>query len=235
MPNIDRFLSAALVGASLVMAGSLVHRELANRDSPAAMEYAKPEWVPTWPSLLDIGVRLGNPRAPVKIVEFGDFECPYCKAFNAAEATVRKQLGDSVSVTFVHFPLTMHRFARGASRAAECAEALTRFDQMKDALFAKQDSFGLKSWASFAQDVGIQDTTSFHKCALDTARVPRIEAGLAAGAHLGVHGTPTIIINGWRLAAPPADSELLKTVRMIAEHKAPYSGEPTNHTSLRNR
>jgi hypothetical protein len=82
-------------------------------------------------------------------VSFSDFECPYCRTFQSSLDSVRHDRGNAISFVFVHFPLPMHRFARPAARAAECANTLGKFDAFQRVLFGKQDSLGLKPWGSY--------------------------------------------------------------------------------------
>lgn len=90
--------------------------------------------------------------------------------------------------------------------SSECAFEQNRFGEFENTVYAKQDSLGLKAWTAYAVDAGVADTTRFARCVRDTTALPRVEDGLAIGQKLGVRGTPTVIINGWRFARPPYDS-----------------------------
>lgn len=94
-----------------------------------------------------------------------------------------------------------------------------------DVLFAKQDSLGLKSWSSYGHDAGIADTSSFVRCIADTTRVARIEAGIAAGNRLNVHGTPTVLVNGWRFPRAPDQELMLTSIAAIISGRQPF-GSP---------
>lgn len=113
---------------------------------------------------------------------------------------------------FHHFPLNGHRFARAAALAGDCAAAQGRFAEMKEQLFARQDSFGLKPWREYAVAAGVDRIDSFDAC-LEARDDARIREGLAAGARIGVAGTPTVVVNGWKLARPPR----LEQLREMAE------------------
>lgn len=74
-------------------------------------------------------------------------------------------------------------------------------------LFSKQDSLGTKSWNGYASEAGIQDTIQFSACMADPLTVQAIDASVSAGQQMGVHATPTVVVNGWILVgAPPSDS-----------------------------
>jgi hypothetical protein len=110
----------------------------------------------------------------------------------------------------------MHRFARPAAVAFECARGdLSRQQRIVDLLYAKQDSLGLKAWAGFAREAGIQDTLSFDSCVREPRDLSRLDLGEAAAKRLGVQGTPGVMVNGWLFPAPPADSILIGLTRLM--------------------
>ena len=129
-----------------------------------------------------------------------------------------------MSTSFVHFPLDFHRFARPAARAAECAAAQDRFDEFADALFEKQDSLGLKPWGAYANAARVPDVLAFDRCVADTVTVARIENGRALGKQLDVQGTPTVLVNGWRLPMPPDSAELSSIISEVLAGKRPVQG-----------
>ncbi|MGH7468455.1 MAG: DsbA family protein [Longimicrobiales bacterium] len=151
---------------------------------------------------------MGSNDATVVVVEFGDFECPFCKRFTTEMETLKEEYGNRVALVYVHYPLRTHRFARPAARAAECAAEQSRFGEFHDELFERQDSLGLKSWLSYAIEAGVQDEAAFGRCVDRSDPVPLIERGLEVGKKLGVTGTPTIVINGWRYP-PGMDAQTL--------------------------
>ena len=155
-------------------------------------------------------------------VRQSDLECPACRAFHRALGSVLAAHSKDVSAVFVHYPLAQHRFAMAAARAVECAAAVGQFAQLVASFYDKQDSLGLKSWGSYAREAHIRDTTSIAKCATSSARVARVEAGLAYGNRIGVQFTPTIIINGWRLAGTPSQLELERIVQALLKGEVPF-------------
>lgn len=217
-----------LVLAACAVAAAVVRREFFGRRTPmrAVADSRPPEFVRDWPQILTAGIVLGSSSAKVQIVEFADLECPACRLFQDDLRAARAEFGDDVAVVFVHYPLPQHRFARPAARAAECAHDQGQFDLFQDLIYSKQDSLGLKPWASYAKDVRVPDLQRFAKCASDTTRVARIEAGVALGKQLAIPGTPTVIVNGWRFWNPPDRSELFRTVAALRDGKQlPLRGE----------
>ena len=220
--RLDSVLSVALVTAAAVLATALIHREFFAQPSGSASPPSR--FVSDWKSVASSGRLLGNPAAPVRITEFADLQCPFCAAYDSSIRRVRQEFPTQVAFLFVHFPLTQHRFASSAARAAECAAVQGRFDEMTRLLYAKQDSFGTKPWLDYAREVSIHDTAVFARCISETETPTLVSAGAAAGARMQVRGTPTILLNGWRYGTPPSDTELTRAIADILSGRKPYSG-----------
>ena len=192
-------LATVVVGlAALGVGTASVHREFFSNQLATHLEANDVSRVEHFDDLVKAGRTIGDSTAPIKIVEFSDLECPICRTFNERIQEVITPSSRDVALVFVHFPLPMHRFARPAARAAECANDQSRFGKFIDIVYAKQDSLGLKSWGSFAAEAGISDTIQFVKCTAGASKLSKIEEGLAAGTRIKVQGTPTVVINGWR-------------------------------------
>ncbi len=133
----------------------------------------------------------GDPAAPVTIVEYGDFECPYCRA---AAPVLREVVDDSaggVRLVWRHFPLfQVHAFALTAALAAEASG--DRFWEMHDLLFAHQDRLTDADLAQYGRQIGASAVTG------DAAQAhrPAVEADYRSGIDAGVRGTPTLLVNG---------------------------------------
>jgi protein-disulfide isomerase len=221
--RLDRLATPVLLLVALMMAGAAVRRELRTPTTVAAgnrRPIAPPQYYTEWTGLLASGVLIGDSAAPVKVIEFADLECPVCRQFHARLAETRRKFRDKVAIVFVHYPLSYHRFARPAARAAECASRQDRFAEYVDVVYRKQDSLGLKSWASYGSDAAVADTGALALCARDTAQVTRIERGVQLGSHLEVRGTPTVLVNGWRFAEPPGDSVLTEAIARLLAGKS---------------
>ena len=221
----DGGLTAVLVGCALVTTALVAHREYVTVQQAPAQADQKPTFVKNWRSDLADGVQLGSTNAAVQLIEFADFECPYCSSFHGALKSLRNRYPTNVTVTFVHFPLPMHRFAVPAARAAECAAAQDRFEAMYDRLFEGQNELGLKAWHDYAAAAGVPDLQAFDACIKNTDPIPRVEEGKALAAKLDVRATPTVIINGWKLGRPPSEDELDGMVKNILAGKSPVDGK----------
>ncbi len=138
---------------------------------------------------------LGNPDAPVTVIEYGDFECPYC----AAAAPVLRQLvaesDGRVRLVFRHFPLAdNHPHALTAALAAEAAGAQGAFWPMHDLLFARQDRLSDVALRAYAEELGLDGSRVVGEAAQEFAE--KVAADFQAGLDDEVAGTPTVIVDG---------------------------------------
>jgi protein-disulfide isomerase len=142
----------------------------------------------------------GPANAKVKIVEFSDFQCPYCKQWNDTTLDpLRKQYGDKVVIYYRHYPLTsIHPEAMNGAIAAECASAQGKFWEMHDALFRTQSLISVDNSESLAGTLGL-DTQKFNDCMSTNPYKDNISADMADAETYGVSGTPTFFVNGVRL------------------------------------
>jgi protein-disulfide isomerase len=217
---VDRLQSGVLIVVAVAIGISAVHREFL-APVPAARTPESIDYVKGWRDVLSAGIDMGNPKAPIKIVEFSDLECPFCRAFDKTLQDVTADHKTDVDVVFVHYPLPIHRFANAAARVAECANNMGRFSEMVEALFRRQDSLGVLPWSAYARDAGISDTAKITACASDTSAVKRIQSGLAAGGRLQVAGTPTVLVNGWRFGGTPSKERLLSVIDSLQHGRTP--------------
>jgi protein-disulfide isomerase len=224
--KVDFLITVILVICAIITTGVVLKREFFPSAQTAQMPSEhKPTLVEHWREYLDKGVRMGPAQARVQLIEFADFECPFCGSFHKTLKTLRQRYPDLVSLDYVHFPLPGHRFASPAARVAECAGDQGRFEAMHDQLFDNQDSFGLKPWSEYATAAGVPDLAAFDTCIKRTDPIPRIEGGKKLGTTLDVQGTPTLIVNGWMLGHPPTEDDLDEMVKKILAGKAPVDGK----------
>jgi protein-disulfide isomerase len=138
--------------------------------------------------------RRGAQNAPVQIVEFADYQCPYCQKVNPDLSKLQEDFGSKVAVVFMDFPLPAHPAAEKAAEAARCAGAQGKFWEFHDALFQNK-KFELAELKEQARAFKL-DTASFDKC-LDTGeQASAVQRDLAQGQHLGLTGTPSFFVNG---------------------------------------
>jgi len=138
--------------------------------------------------------RLGSDKAPVQIVEFADYECPYCQQVNPDLGRLREQFGDQVSLVFKDYPLPMHSLAPKAAEAARCAGAQGKFWQYHDSLFATKriQKSDLKEEARTLN----LDSARFDQCLESGEQAAGIKKDILEGQRLGLTGTPSFFVNG---------------------------------------
>lgn len=141
----------------------------------------------------------GSLDAAVKIVEFGDFECPFCRQAYGEVEQLLAAAGDEVLFTFRHFPLVqLHPHAMSAAEAAEAAGAQGRFWEMHELLFQNQDDLEDDSLVSYARAIDL-DLEKFVEDLRTHRHQPKIRRDFLTGVRSGVNGTPTFFVNGRRL------------------------------------
>jgi protein-disulfide isomerase len=138
--------------------------------------------------------RLGPENAPVQLIEFADYECPYCQKVNDDLGRLREQFGDQVSLVYKDYPLPMHPLAARAAEAARCAGAQGKFWEFHDSLFQtkrlqvselKQQAVALKL-----------DTARFDQCLDSKEQTAAVKNDTLEGQRLGLTGTPSFFVNG---------------------------------------
>jgi len=138
----------------------------------------------------------GKADAPVTVVEFSDFQCPFCLRVMPTLKELRTKYGDRIRLVWKDFPLVqIHPQAFVAAQAGNCAREQGKFWEYHDKLFANQSSLTADSLKKYAADTGL-DTGKFNQC-LDTSKYEaRVQDALAAGKGLGISSTPTVYVNG---------------------------------------
>ncbi len=141
---------------------------------------------------------LGPATAPVTLVEYGDYECPFCGAAHPIFKQVQQVMGDDLRFAYRHFPLSqIHPHAYQAAEAAEAAGAQGRFWEMHDLLFANQDRLGLRDLIGYAGALDL-DLERFVTDLRGHAYAGRLREDFLSGVRSGVNGTPTFFVNGMR-------------------------------------
>jgi protein-disulfide isomerase len=146
------------------------------------------------PTSADDPVR-GNAAAPITIVEFSDYQCPFCARVNPTLAKVRETYGDKVKIVFKDYPLPNHPQAPKAAEAARCAGEQKKYWEMHDAMFANQRALEVPALKQTARAIGIEGA-AFDQC-LDSGKyAATVRSGAELGEKMGVNSTPTLYVNG---------------------------------------
>ncbi len=139
---------------------------------------------------------VGPANASVTLVEFSDFQCPFCGRIVPAIDGVRKNYGDKVKLIFRQFPLnSIHPFAQKAAEAALCAREQGKFWEMHDLLFKEQDKLEVADLKDKASRVGLK-ADAFAACLDGSKMADKVAAEVALGTKIGVSGTPSLFLNG---------------------------------------
>jgi len=142
----------------------------------------------------------GSAAAPITIVEFSDFQCPYCARVNPTIKQVEEKYGDKVRLVFRDFPLVqIHRDAAKAAEAGECAHEQGKFWEMHDKLFANQSKLQVEAMKQTATEIGL-DAAKFNQCMDSSKYAAEVQKDVDEGSRYGVTGTPAFFINGRMLS-----------------------------------
>ena len=201
-------MGASVVAASLILQGSIDRTSDQLKDVLVAINEATPAAAPTPTARagrpdptriysVEIGdsPRRGAKNAIVSIVEFSDFQCPYCARVTPTLDQIEKEYGSQVEIAFKHLPLSMHQKAPAAHAAAEAAHQQGQFWEMHDLIFANQREMSAAKYEEYAQQLGL-DIGRFQKDVASPKVKKRVDADAALAASLGITGTPAFLVNG---------------------------------------
>jgi protein-disulfide isomerase len=207
--------TGVLVVCAVVVTGVVVRREFSSPVAPDAG--VSVPFVEDWQSFALTGQRIGPATAAVTIVEFSDFQCPFCRISAERLANLRAEFPTTVAVVYRHFPLKSHLHAAAAAVAAECAGEQGKFWEMHGVLFGRQAELGEISWLDLADQAGISDLSLFRSCLDEQSGIAAVKRDSADGERLGVRGTPTLLVNGRRIqGVPPSDSLRAYVIEALA-------------------
>ena len=166
----------------------------------------------------------GPEKAPVTIVEFSDFQCPFCRSFNDTLMRAMKEFGPQVNIIYKQLPLLeIHPMAEKAAEASLCAHEQGKFWQLHDIMFKDQTKLKVEDLKTDAAGLGL-DTATFNAC-LDSGKyAQRIRQDIRESAAVGVSGTPAIFINGRFLSGARPYEEIAGIIR--EELRKKESGSP---------
>lgn len=166
--------------------------------APSAGNAPAPSPTVDMEGLVDDDAVLGDDDADVTIVEFSDYECPFCARFYSQTLSeIKKNYIDTGKVKLIYrdFPLGFHQQAQKAAEAAECAGEQDKYYEMHDLLFTEGVQGGVASFKQYASQIGL-NTAKFNDCLDSGKMVSEIRKDLADGSAAGVQGTPAFFING---------------------------------------
>ncbi|MEA3107777.1 MAG: hypothetical protein QOI88_2382 [Gammaproteobacteria bacterium] len=140
----------------------------------------------------------GPPNAPVTLLEYGDYECPYCGLAHPIVKLIQKHFGQRLRFVFRHFPLSQaHPNAESAAQTAEFAGVNGKFWDMHDGLYDNQDRLGLPLYLTLTSLLGLSEL-ELREALVRGTFAPKVRADFLSGVRSGVNGTPCFFINGVR-------------------------------------
>src|SRR6185295_11208701 len=157
------------------------------------------------------GPSKGPAGAPIELIEFSDFQCPFCQRANPTVDQVLQTYGDRIHFVYRHFPLSNHPNARPAAEASQCAAEQGKFWQYHDKLFANPSRLGETDLKQLAVEVGL-DASAFNACADSHKYRAQVDADTKAGEAAGVNGTPAFFINGRMISGAQPFSEFKRLI-----------------------
>jgi diadenylate cyclase len=167
----------------------------------------------------------GPEDAPVTLLKYGDYECPYCGEAHPMLKELQERVGKQVRFVFRHFPLdSAHPRARRAAQAAEAAASQGRFWEMHDLLYERQGELGEEDLMRYAAELGL-DLRRFEEDLANDNHTWRIEEDRLGGDRAGVRGTPTLFVNGVRYTGPMDLEGLLAAVEEATSSFSASLGE----------
>lgn len=160
-----------------------------NNDSQIAVQKVKP--------IDAVDHILGDSKAPVQMIVYSNFSCPFCAQFSETMKKIEENFKDKLAITFRHYPLPGHPDAEKAAEAAECAAEQGKFWGMYDKLFTDNIAgrIGEEQFKQDAIDLGLNQD-QFNQCLAGGKYIDKIKEQAAEGDKAGVTGTPTIFVNG---------------------------------------
>lgn len=192
---VSNVFTALLVICAIIMTGFVVHQKWFQSENNLDVQQ-----VDNWQELELKGWQTGPQAAPVQIIEFFDYECPYCKSVQPAVQAVKQKFGNDISIVYTHFPLSGHRYAFDAATASECAGKQGKFQNFHELLFAHQEVLGTFSFDSLAVEAGVKDKSAFKNCLEINETAPIVQSGMDLAKELQINSIPTFIINGKQIS-----------------------------------
>lgn len=171
--------------------------------APTAQNNPPPTPPPTPPPAAKVDIAVtdsdhirGDKNAPITIIEYSDFQCPFCQRFHDTMKQVMEAYPNDVRWVYKHFPLdSIHPYARGAAEASECAGDQDKFWEFTDILYANQSSIKPDYFSEVAKDLGL-NTKTFDDCLSSGKYASLVTDQFNEGRQNGVTGTPGNFING---------------------------------------
>ena len=216
--RLEAVLTAVVALSSVIVAGFYVRTQVAvtsnNRADTPATYYKE------WETAASAGSRFGSRNAEATLMVYNDFECPYCKLLAADLPALQKKFGGRLAVVYMHFPLRNHAHAEAAAVAAECADDQGVLGAVHDVLFEHQRGLSENFFPTLPDLAGIPDTAAFQQCMKNDSAAASVRRQREWGDRMKVTGTPTVLVNGWKLKLATA-AEIERAIQRALDGESP--------------
>lgn len=200
--HLERIATPILLACAVLVSVSVARREFFPRNQQSGPVVKE---IKDWREYANGGSIVGPPLAPIVVVEFSDFQCPFCAVLSARLDSLQVKYPGQVAVVYRHAPIdNLHPLARPAARASICADRQGRFKAYHDHLFASQKTLGQTSWMQIAAEVGVEDTAAFSSCLTGDLPDDALKADSVAARKLDLRGTPLVLFNGRMISGAPS-------------------------------
>ena len=180
-----------------------------------------PEPVENWkPFIREHNAAQGKEDAAVVVVEYSDFQCPFCKKYSdETRRQIADEYGDKVRMVFKHYPLEqIHPHAMTAAIAAQCARREGKFWEVHERFFGQPNALDVDSVIGIGKSLGLSD--SYAECVVNGETRPEVEQDMRDGMEVGVRGTPTLMVNGEFLVgaqSPAAFKSIFEQAGLVSD------------------
>ncbi len=160
----------------------------------------------------------GPANAKITLVEYGDYQCPYCGQAYPIVKQLQKDFGDDMRFVFRNFPLTqIHKYAEQAAEAAETAADFGKFWEMHDTIYENQSNITERDLVGYAANLGI-DSNEFEQKLMSGAKIDKVKSDFMGGVESGVNGTPSFFINGVKYDGPWDYNDLKTVIQTVMDN-----------------
>ena len=212
---LGNLVTGVLVSCAIVVTLAVVRREF----FPGALFSPPPPQIREiegWDEVVSGGLRFGSAESDIVVVEFADFQCPFCVTVAHSLRELRSEFAGQVSFVYRHFPLTsIHEHAMEAAIASECAARQGKFERYHDLLYEEQDAIGVREWTVFAEMAGVPSVDKFRSCLEDDWPRARVMEDARLARRLRLDGTPSVIVNGTLLPGTPSLETLRQHIGLL--------------------
>jgi len=166
-----------------------------------------------------LGYLRGNKDAKVIVLEYSDYQCPFCARIQTTLTKLIKEYGSRVAFGYRHFPLPFHKEADEAAIAVECARDQGKFEVLHSLLFKNQKNQFIEDLIGYADEIGVKDVDQYEKCIIKEKYRSRVLDDMKAGQEAGVTGTPGFFIGTFDSKSGRVRGELLSGARPLQDFK----------------